>query len=162
MITSIKLFKESLRNSIIEHLTNAAIGTIVDESDVYQYVEQLHYKDDPYSDMENDGNLAQRIEVYKQFKLMEIDIDQIQFHQFLTDLDTVKSYSNKFNETQKYPPIVLGHQFLTNDEDFSIEKDPEGNPIIIGEDYEVIDGAHRINALLQNNITKVKAWVGIL
>lgn len=164
MIKTFKIFLENSSNhleKLVQKLTNAKLGTIVDEADVYVYVEYLHSQDDPYFDMQEDGNIGQRIEVYKKFQLKEISIDSIDTDRFMLDQDKLQHYTNFYKNTKKYPPIVLGHQFLIDD-DFNIQLDENDKPIIIGEDYEIIDGSHRINALLSNNVYKVKAWVGLL
>ena len=66
MIISINEYKKYIENrqNIIDILSNLPIGSIVDESDVYQYIEQLNFKNDPFFDI-TDGNLSDRIESYK-------------------------------------------------------------------------------------------------
>ena len=111
---------------------SSKIGDIKPESDIYQYVQQLHHD---YNDFV-DGDLGNRIEEYSYYKLKEIDINKIDLEEFDTNDDMLNQYIEK-TQSEKYPPIILSN------------------------DYQIIDGNHRANALSKLGYKKIIAWVGI-
>lgn len=113
---------------------NANIGDILYEEDVYQYVQSIH---DDYESSFVDGDLGDRIEEFEQYKLKLIPISEIDIDEFSIDTSKMREYMIEYKKSDNYPPIVL------NDE------------------YGIIDGTHRVNALERLGIKEVKAWVGI-
>jgi len=120
---------------------NAEIGQVLDESDIYNYVEQLHRNEEDFTD----GNLPERIEQFSKYKLTEIPIDKINIDEYDLDIDYMKDYKKMFKETNNYPPIVLD-----GDTKWSYKNK-----------LTIIDGTHRVNALHRSGLKTVKAWVGL-
>jgi hypothetical protein len=123
----IKLFEQY--NNILNH----TLDDIVDESDIYQYVESLHHTSDDFID----GDLGNRIEWYPQYKLVEVPLSSLDLDEFYFDDTEVDRFKKMFTESGKYPPIVISH------------------------DYSIIDGTHRANALDQLGKESVLAFIGI-
>ena len=111
------------------------------ESDIYQYVEQIHRNEE---DIE-EGNLAERIEEFDKYKLMEIPINDINIDEYYLDDNYMDEYKSMTKKSSDYPPIVLD-----GDTRYSY-----------GNKYTIIDGTHRVNALDRLGYKTVKAWVGI-
>ncbi len=112
---------------------NAKIGDEISEEYIYNYVQYLH---DDYEGAFIDGDLGDRIEKFEIYKLTELSISQIDLDEFDINEDSVLEYKSIIEKTGDYPPIV------------------------VDEDYRIIDGAHRAVAVskLQG---KIKAWVGV-
>ena len=129
---------------------DAKIGQVLGESDIYKYVEQLHRNEEDFYD----GDLGQRIEQFSKYKLTEIPIDKINIDEWDLDIDYMKDYKKMFRESNDYPPIVLdgdrsgGITTLVNDKWVTLNN------------YTIIDGTHRVNALDRLKIKTVKSWVG--
>lgn len=119
---------------------NAKVGDILDESEIYQYVQQLHRNEDDFSD----GNLGERIEEFSKYQLKEVPIKDINIDEYYLDEDYEEDYIQKFKETDNYPPIVLD-----GDTKWSYQNK-----------FTIIDGTHRVNALDKLGIKTIKAWVG--
>jgi len=119
---------------------NAKIGQVLDESDIYNYVEQLHRNEEDFTD----GDIGQRIGQFSKYKLTEIPIDKINIDEYDLDIDYMKDYKKMFKETNNYPPIVLD-----GDTKWSYKNT-----------FTIIDGTHRVNALHRSGLKTVKAWVG--
>ena len=116
---------------------NVNIGDVYDESDIYTYVQKLHYKrkEDFY-----DGDLGERIEKFPYYVVKEIPIDDIQIDEYELDIDDMEDYINIYNKLKSYPPIVLGKK-------------------IYGK-YNIIDGTHRVNALKNLGSNTIISFVG--
>lgn len=132
----LKLFESFSRKEHFLNLCwyNSNIGDILYEEDIYQYVQSIH---DDYESSFIDGDLGNRIEEYEQYELKFVPIDKIDIDEFSLDTSKMREYIEEYKKSNDYPPIVL------NDE------------------YGVIDGTHRVNALERLGIKEVKAWVGI-
>jgi len=113
---------------------NAKIGDKLFEGDIYQYVQSIH---DDYESSFVDGDLGARIEKFEKYELMLVPIDKIDIDEFSLDTSKMREYIEEYKKSNDYPPIVL------NDE------------------YVIIDGTHRVNALERLGLKEVKAWVGI-
>jgi len=125
--------KPVLERIEIDNIINASIGTKLPESDIYQYVQNIH---SDYDGGFVDGNLGERIEEYNYYTLKDVSISHIDLDEFYIDDSIVDEYEEQFKHSNTYPPIVLGH------------------------DFSIIDGTHRSNALAQAGVTTIKAWVG--
>lgn len=112
---------------------NAKIGDKISEEYIYNYVQYLH---DDYEGAFIDGDLGDRIEEFEIYKLTELSISQIDLDEFYINEDSVLEYKSIIEETGDYPPIV------------------------VDEDYRIIDGAHRAVAVSELQ-DKIKAWVGV-
>jgi hypothetical protein len=112
---------------------NAKIGDKISEEYIYNYVQYLH---DDYEGAFIDGDLGDRIEEFEIYKLTELSISQIDLDEFDINEDSVQEYKSIIKETGDYPPIV------------------------VDEDYRIIDGAHRAVAVSELQ-DKIKAWVGV-
>lgn len=133
----LKIFESFLPNE--QYLKNicwysAKIGDILFEEDIYQYIQVIH---DDYESAFIDGDLGSRIEEFEKYKLKLIPISEIDIDEFSIDTSKMREYMTEYKKSDNYPPIVL------NDE------------------YGIIDGTHRANALERLGIKEVKAWVGI-
>lgn len=120
-----------LKNEVARKVSNAIIGTVLPESDIYQYVEWIHKNQEDF----REGDLAQRIEYHSFYKLTEIPLNKINLEEWMVDEDKVEEYVEFYQKNKKYPPIVI-------DDEFSI-----------------IDGTHRANALNQLGFETIKAWI---
>ncbi len=131
----LKLFESE---NDIKNVWYAEVGTVLPESDIYVYVQYLHKEraEDFW-----EGDLGERIEYYKTYKLMSLPFSEINCEEYQYDADLGKEYRKKYQETGDYPPIVIGH------------KD-------IRWGYGIIDGTHRARALRKLGISEIKAWVG--
>jgi hypothetical protein len=116
--------------------TTAMIGDILDETTIYHYVQHIHDREEDFYD----GDLGERIEKCRSYKLMEIDISLIDIEEFYSDEDLVEEYQEEYMNTNTYPPIVL-------------EEPYDGR-------YTIIDGTHRSQALDGAGVTKIRAFVG--
>lgn len=119
------------REEQVDIVKNSSIGTVLPEEYIYHYIQKIH----DYNDF-IDGDLGQRIEGHEQYKLMEIPIDKIELN-YEMDNDLANEYGQKILKTNYYPSVVLDN------------------------DYDVIDGTHRIGGLISIGVKTVKAWVGI-
>ena len=130
----LKLFEQySRKEMVVKPLLNKHIGDIVDESDIYSYVEALHHTDEDFSD----GNLGERIEWYPQYQLKEVSLSDLDLDEHYWGESDVEEFKERFLESGKYPPIILAH------------------------DYSIIDGTHRANSLEQAGEKVILAFVGI-
>lgn len=137
MIKKFKLFESKYFleriNSIMNKINSCQIGDILSEEIIYQYIEILHYNHDDFLD----GDLASRIERYNNYKLALIDIEDLNIDEYYLDDGLIDEYIDKYNETKRYPPVVITHN------------------------NKLIDGNHRANALNDLGFSKIKAFKGI-
>lgn len=108
-------------------------GEVYGESDVYSYVQRIHSNEEDF----DTGDLGQRIEDYKQYKVRSIDISKLNLDRFQIYPDVVEKYVKQYEKYGAYLPIVTTH------------------------DYEIIDGNHRATALSELGINKILGFVGI-
>ncbi len=108
-------------------------GEVYDESDVYSYVQRIHSNEEDF----DTGDLGQRIEDYKQYKVQSIDVSKLNLDRFQIYPDVVEKYIKQYENYGAYLPIVTTH------------------------DYEIIDGNHRATALSELGINKILGFVGI-
>ncbi len=133
----LKVFESFLpRNQHFKNICwyNAEIGDILPEEDVYQYVQSIH---DDYESAFVDGDLGDRIEEFEEYELKIITISEIDIDEFSLDTSKMRDYIKEYKKSNNYPPIVLS------------------------DEYRIIDGTHRVNALERIGLKEVKAWVGI-
>jgi len=132
-----KIFEANERLKSRAHLDecwyNAKIGDVISEEYIYNYVQYLH---DDYEGAFIDGDLGDRIEEFERYKLVELSLSDIDLEEFSIDADSVSDYKNTIEKTGDYPPIV------------------------VDDEYRIIDGAHRAVAVSELS-DKIKAWVGI-
>lgn len=112
---------------------NANIGDEISEEYIYNYVQYLH---DDYEGAFIDGDLGNRIEEFEVYRFVELPISQIDLSEFDINNDSVEEYKNIIKNSGDYPPIV------------------------IDDDYRIIDGSHRALAVSELQ-DKIKAWIGI-
>jgi hypothetical protein len=124
-------------NSPIFTNTNVTVGDIYEESEIYSYIQKLHYKrkEDFWV-----GDLGDRIEKYSYYVVREIPINEIEMDVYQMDEDDLEEYIELFKELQSYPPIVLTKK------DYGY--------------YNIIDGTHRANALRELGLTSIVCFVG--
>ena len=138
----LKSYNESRKDEFLKLCWhNAEVGDVLSESDIYQYVEQIHRNEEDFEE----GNLAERIEEFDKYKLMEIPINDINIDKYYLDDNYMDEYKSMTKKSSDYPPIVLD-----GDTRYSY-----------GNKYTIIDGTHRVNALDRLGYKTVKAWVGI-
>lgn len=121
----------------LDKIMNAKVGDIVDNDDIYQYVEYLTIQAGKYEYSFVDGDLAERIEEYSQYVLKELLLDAIDLDEWDVDRDTANEYRLQYLKGKEYPPIVVDAQ------------------------YSIIDGIHRANGLKRAGLTKILSFVGI-
>lgn len=121
------------RTDFAEKFKTLKIGDVIQEDEVYQYVQQIHWD---YEGAFVDGDLGERIEYYPTYKLQEVSLSSINIEEFDVDHEMVEQYAERIKNTNYYPPIVLG------------------------DDYTIIDGTHRANALALLGKKTVLALVG--
>jgi hypothetical protein len=131
-----ELIKKILRGN--NNLNSNQLGDIVDESEVYKYVQKIHNNYDDFID----GDIGERIERFPKYRLSLVDIDKINTDEYYLDEDMVDEYVEKYKKTETYPPIVLGYY------------DSRWG-------YGIIDGNHRANALKTIGLKKIKCFVGL-
>lgn len=146
----LKSYNESRKDEYLKLCWHyAEIGDVLDESDIYQYVEQIHRNEEDFQE----GDLIERIEQFSKYKLMEIPIDDIDIDEFYLDDDYMDEYKSMTKDSSDYPPIVLN-----GSKDISTVRYKNGKYV---SSYTIIDGTHRVNALDRLGYKNVKAWVGI-
>lgn len=137
MIKSFKIFEASKYwqqrvDNIMNKVYSAKIGDIIPEDIIYQYIEILHNEEDFI-----DGDLPKRIEKYSSYKLIEVDVTDLNIDEYYLFEDLVEDYIKEYEKRGSYPPPVITHK------------------------YELIDGNHRANALHKLGIDKIKVFKGI-
>ena len=133
----LEFINETKDNGIFTN-TNVNIGDVYEESDIYQYIQKLHYKRD-YDFWE--GDLGERIEKYSYYVVKEIPIEDIEMDEYQLDEDDVEEYIEMCKEKGFYPPIVLGKKSYGY--------------------YNIIDGTHRANALRKIGLESIICFVGL-
>lgn len=135
----LKLFEEFGRyTKYLEQIKNAKVGDVLPEEVIYMYVEYLndyspiHTHEDSFID----GDLGDRIEQYSNYKLEKVPIDRLDLSEWELYDDTIEEYTEEYEETKEYPPIVLDS------------------------DYGIIDGIHRANAICDAGESEILAFVG--
>ena len=121
----------------IEQIKNSNIGDILSNETIYMFVQYLTILSDKYEDSFVDGDLGERLDEYDNYILKEIDIDDLNLDEWNLDYDLVDHYQELYHENKTYPPIVI-------DDNFSI-----------------IDGTHRANAIKNIGFDKILAFVGL-
>ena len=133
--------QESIRRILREELNNTNlsvnIGDVYEESEIYTYIQKLHYKRD-YDFWE--GDLGERIEKFPYYIVKEVPIEDIEMDEYQLDEDDMEEYIEMFKERGSYPPIVLGKKSYGY--------------------YNIIDGTHRANALRELGFDKIICFVG--
>ena len=110
---------------------NQKIGDILENYDVLDYVTSFHSRDDF-----DDSDFYERIMEFDHFKYEIVDIEKIDLDSFYVDEEIINEYIKDFKESGTYPPPVLKN------------------------DLEIIDGTHRLNALYELGIKKVRCYIG--
>ena len=106
-------------------------GDIVPPHEILEYVTSFHERD--YFD---DTDFYERIMNFEYFKFEMIEIEDLELDKFHVDSDLIENYCELYKETKTYPPLV------------------------INENKNIIDGAHRLNALYECGLKNVKCYVG--
>lgn len=107
----------------------------VEEHEVYTTIKKSHRDINDF----NDGDLGERIEEYRYYNLIHnFDLTLLNKDEWYVDDDLVKEY------------------------ELMIEKDGIGNmpTIVISDNNSIIDGIHRVNALLNKGIEKIDIYIG--
>ena len=107
------------------------IGTVLPESEIYQYVESLHNDEDFI-----DGDIGDRIEEFPKYTLMEINISSLDLEEWELDICVAEEYSEVFKNTGYSPPIV------------------------VSDECSIIDGLHRANSVNLCGKKSILAFVG--
>lgn len=126
-----------IENKNITHkdLINGLIpktGTTLREAVIYQYIQKIHRDYDDFID----GDLGERIEEHSYYKLTLIPISKIDLDEWEVDESLSEEFLEKLTSAKKYPPITVSN------------------------DYSIIDGIHRANAVSQSGEEYILAWVG--
>lgn len=136
--TLLEFINETKNNSLLFTNKNVNVGDVYEESDIYQYIQKLHWKRD-YDFWE--GDLGDRIEKFPYYVVKEVSIQDIGMDEYQLDEDDVEEYIEMFNKRGSYPPIVLGKKSYGY--------------------YNIIDGTHRANALRLIGLKSIICFVGI-
>lgn len=136
--TLLEFINETKNNSFLFTNKNVNVGDVYEESDIYQYIQKLHWKRD-YDFWE--GDLGDRIEKFPYYVVKEVSIQDIGMDEYQLDEDDVEEYIEMFNKRGSYPPIVLGKKSYGY--------------------YNIIDGTHRANALRLIGLKSIICFVGI-
>ena len=140
-IIEYKLFEYETTESVMKKVLDSTVGTVLEESDIYQYVEFLHRNEEDFID----GDLGDRIEKFPFYKLTEVSISDINIDEWELDDDKVDEYIKKLKKNKgTYPAIVLSKSTAFGEKNR----------------FTVIDGTHRANALDRAGIKTIRAWVG--
>jgi len=131
------LYNEQRYKKHLDKINNAKVGDILENEDIYLFIEYLVIQADKFEDCFVEGDLGDRLEKYDNYKLEEISIDRLNLNEWYLDKDYVEEYKEKYLNNKDYPPIV------------------------VDSDYGIIDGLHRVNALKESGLKKVLAFVGI-
>jgi hypothetical protein len=135
--SNIKNIHESMKEDYLYTNENVKVGDIFNVSDIYDYVQQLHYK---RSEDFEDGDLSQRISHYDNYEVQEIPMDDITIDEYEIDEDDVQEYIELYEKNGTYPPIVIGHKHFGT--------------------HDIIDGTHRANALNELGFKSIICFVG--
>lgn len=108
-------------------------SNIVPNDKVYQMVQKIHRNYDDFIE----GDLGDKLDVYDEFELKEIHIDDINLEEWDVDPDRVDDIKEKMND------------------------DPKDYPIVVSHDMSIIDGIHRANAHHELGNNTIKAYVGV-
>ena len=115
-------------SELLENLTE--YPEIVSADFIYDMVRKLHHNEEDFSE----GDLANRIYQYKNYKLMLLPIDKLNAEEF----DTIPEYVSDYKKlTTKIPPIVV-----------------QANK------KRIIDGTHRTQAMIALGHKTILAYVG--
>ena len=107
----------------------------VSEEELYMMCEDIHHTPDDFID----GDLAERIEEYSEYELVEIDLDKdVDLDEWNICDETVSEYAEEIKEDISDLPISL-----------------------ISHSGSIIDGSHRLNALKKTGRKKTLAYRGI-
>ena len=110
---------------------------VVDANYLHELVKRIHHT---YDDLGGDGDLADRIYWFDQYKLVELPISSINLDEWDIDDDMVADYVAEIMQTRHtMPPIIFD----------PIEK-------------SIIDGTHRANAYHKLGYTSIPAYVGTI
>ena len=121
----------------VDQVNNSKIGDILTNDVVYMYTQYLTILADKYDDLFIDGDLDERLDEYDNYILKEIDIDDLNLDEWDIYYDLIDHYQELYHENKNYPPIV------------------------IDENYSIIDGTHRANAIKNIGYNKILAFVGL-
>ena len=136
----LKLYESYAKyKKVIKQVEEAQVGDILPEDVIYMYVEFLNDASSIHTHEESfiDGDLGDRIEEHSKYVLENVSIENIDIDEFQIWEDAIEEYVEEYEETKKYPPIVLDSN------------------------YRIIDGNHRVNAFEFLGEKEILAFVGI-
>jgi Mg2+ and Co2+ transporter CorA len=120
----------------INFYTHSNHPTKIEEAELYMMCEAIHHTPEDFYD----GDLAERIEEYKEYELVEVDLttNDIDLEEWASCEDTIEEYMEEIEEDISTLPICL-----------------------INHHNSIIDGVHRLYALKNLGHTKVLVYKGI-
>jgi len=118
----------------INFYTNSNKPEKISEAELYIMCEKIHHTSEDFYD----GDLAERIEDYKEYELVEINLSELDLEEWYVDEEMVEEYMEEIEEDYETLPIPL-----------------------ISHDNSIIDGTHRLNALNNLGYKKVFVYRGI-
>lgn len=119
----------------IKELDKEEIGYTLQPFEIIEYITSFHDMDSY-----DDSDFYERCEKYNYFVVEYIDTNKIDLDEYQLDEYKVDEYIDLYKQTNKYPTIVVGETENDN--------------------YTIIDGLHRANALNRLGFEKIKAYVG--
>jgi hypothetical protein len=115
---------------------NFKVGAVIFSDELDTIVREIHNSLDDFYE----GDLSERILGHSKYKLSVVPMDQVDLYAFDTYMEHVDTLEKLIADTKTYPPIILTK--------------PDYNGV-----YEIIDGAHRSEALENLGQKSMFAWV---
>lgn len=112
------------------------VGDEVDCTVVYRHVERIH--NNPYDF--DEGDLTERIYRFSSYRLERLPITLMDRGSYMIDEELIEKYKERPMKTM--PPIVVGE--------------------IYGNQYDVVDGNHRVESAIYRGDQFILAFVPIL
>jgi hypothetical protein len=120
------------QNDILLTLNEAP--DIISEDILYQNIQEFHRNYDDFID----GDLSERIEEYEFYKLIEIDFNKLDLEEWNVDESLVEEIKEEIEFNINTMPLC-----------------------VIDDNYSIIDGIHRLNALKNLGYNSIKVYQGI-
>lgn len=127
---------EKYKKNILK-IYDAKTGDVVSNDVIYTFVEYICDKAGKYDECFIDGNLGKRLDKYDNYILKKINIDKLNLDEYNVDDYYVEEYKNLYLNAKIYPPIILDNNYI------------------------ILDGLHRANALKRAGEKEILAFVGL-
>lgn len=132
-MSSFRKVIRTIRESVERYADVKALKPVVREDQIYNYIQDRHHTPDDFVD----GDISDRIEEFQEYHLKEVSLDDIDIDEFFVDESAVEDFMDHYASGSPFPPIVLA------------------------DDYRIIDGTHRANAADRLGHKTIKAYIGV-